>query len=178
MQATIQMQRQEENKKALFIIAPANFKDEEYYIPKEILENNNIEVITASLKSEAISVKGRTQRVDLLLDSATADYDAIVFIGGQGAKFYFNNKKAHELAYDFYKQNKIVAAICIAPVILAKAKVLTGKKSTVFPSGKDELTENGAYYIPKSVVIDGNIITADGPDAAGEFGEKLAEMLE
>ena len=53
MQETMQMEKPEEEikKKALFVIAPERFKDEEYYIPKEILENNDIEVVTASLKS-------------------------------------------------------------------------------------------------------------------------------
>lgn len=173
------MEREEtNNKKALFVISPTNFKDEEYYIPKEILENNGIEVITTSLKSEATSVKGKKKKIDVLLDSATTDYDAIVFIGGPGAPIYFENTKAHELAYEFYKQDKIVAAICISPVILAKAGILAGKKATVFPSGKDELIANGANYIDKSVVVDENIITGDGPDAAREFGEKLVEMLD
>ena len=178
MEEELLMEKEEESKKkAMFVIAPNGFKDEEYYIPKGILEENNIEVVTASLKSEAVSVKGKKQKIDILLDSADINYDAIIFIGGPGTKIYFENAKAHELAYRAHKKKKIVAAICIAPVILAKAGILTGKRATVFPSGKDELIEKGAKYIEKSVVEDGNILTANGPDAAKEFGEKLAEML-
>ena len=51
--------------KTLLIIAPSNFKDEEYFTPKKVLEDNGIEVITASLKSEATSVAGKKKKVDI-----------------------------------------------------------------------------------------------------------------
>lgn len=163
--------------KALLVIAPNNFKDEEYFTPKSILEKNNIEVVTSSLEDEATSVNGKKQKVDVLLDQATTDYDAIVFIGGPGASVYFDNTKAHELAKEFYNQGKIVAAICIAPSTLANAGVLEGKKATVFPSEKDNLEAKGAAYTGEPVTVDGNIITGNGPGAAEEFANKIAEKL-
>lgn len=163
--------------KALFIIAPENFKDEEYFTPKSVLEANNIEVVTASLETEATSVGGKKQRADILLDQATTDYDAIVFIGGAGASVYFDNPKAHSLAKEFNNQGKIVAAICIAPSTLANAGVLEGKKATVFPSEKDNLEDKGTTYTGDDVTVDGNIITANGPAAAEEFGNKIVEKL-
>lgn len=170
-------EKEEIKKRALFVIAPTNFKDEEYYIPKGILENNGIKVVTASLRTETASVNGKRQRVDILLSSAESDYNAIVFIGGIGASTYFKDKTAHNLINEFNEQGKIVAAICIAPVILANAGILNGKKATVFSSGKKDLIKNGAKYTGDSVTVDGNIITANGPLAAKEFGNRLAEML-
>lgn len=164
--------------KALFIIAPENFKDEEYFTPKSILEGNNIEVVTASLEAEATSVAGKKQKVDVLLDQATTDYDAIVFIGGAGASVYFDNAKAHSLAKEFNSQGKIVAAICIAPVTLANSGVLQGKKATVWNGDYvSKLEAGGATYTGEDVTVDGNIITANGPGAAQEFGNKLVEKL-
>ncbi len=154
-----------------------NFKDEEYFTPKSILEGNNIEVVTASLESEATSVAGKKQKVDVLLDQATTDYDAIVFIGGAGASVYFDNPKAHSLAKQFNSQGKVVAAICIAPSTLANAGVLNEKKATVFSSEKDNLEQKGATYTGEDVTVDGNIITANGPGAAQEFGNKIVEKL-
>jgi protease I len=65
---------------------------------------------------------------------------------------------------------------------LAKAGVLKGKKATVWSSSLDRgpvkiLKENGVIYEDKDVVQDGKIITANGPGAAEEFGQKLAEAL-
>ena len=163
--------------KALFIIAPENFKDEEYFTPKNILEQNNIQVITASLQQEATSVAGKKQNIDILLDQATTEYDAIVFIGGGGASVYFDNTKAHSLAKQFYEQGKVTAAICIAPVTLANARILQGKKATVFSSEKNNLEQKGAEYTGEPVTVDENIITANGPAAAEEFGNKIVEKL-
>ncbi len=164
--------------KALFIVAPNNFKDEEYFTPKEVLEENGIKVVTCSLKPEAVSVKGKKAKVDVLLDKATSDYDAIVFIGGPGASIYFENAKAHGLAKEFNNKGKIVAAICIAPVTLANAGVLEGKEATVWNGDYvGNLEEKGATYTGEDVTVDGNIITANGPGAAEEFGNKLVEAL-
>lgn len=163
--------------KALFVIAPNKFKDEEYFTPKRILEDNGIEVTTASLSEQAISVGGETVDVDVLLNKTTTDYDAIVFVGGSGASIYFNNEKAHGLARKFNSLGKIVAAICIAPSTLANAGILDGKQVTSFPSEQDNLESKGATYTGDDVTVDGNIITANGPGAADEFGEKLVEKL-
>jgi protease I len=67
-------------------------------------------------------------------------------------------------------------------VILAKAGVLKEKRATVWSSPLDRgpvriLKENGAIYEDKDVVQDGKIITANGPGAAEEFGQKLVEIL-
>ena len=88
-----------------------------------------------------------------------------------------DNKTPQYGANNFNKQNKIIAAICIAPVTLANAGILNGKKATVFPSGKNDLIRNGAKYTGDSVTVDGNIITANGPMAAEAFGKKIVEML-
>lgn len=164
--------------KALFIIAPENFKDEEYFTPKNVLEQNNIEVITASLKEEATSVAGERVKVDLLLDDADSNYDAIVFIGGGGASVFFDNAKAHSLAKEFFNSGKVTAAICIAPVTLANAGVLKGKKATVWNGDYvSKLESGGATYTGNNVEVDGNIVTANGPGAAEEFGNKLVEKI-
>ena len=75
-----------------------------------------------------------------------------------------------------------MGSICISPVILAKAGVLKGKKQQ---SGVQHwigdrlriLKENGATYVPEEVVIDGKIVTGNGPDASEEFGTKLVGVL-
>ena len=164
-------------KRVLVIIAPKDFRDEEYYEPKEVLEKQDIKVITCSLEQIAKSAFGKTQEVDLLLNEATSDYDAIILVGGQGATIYFNDEEVHSLIKEFFNKGKIVAAICVAPSTLAKAGILKGKRATCFPSVKNNLTENGANYTGEAVTIDKNIITANGPKAAKQFGEEIAKRL-
>ena len=72
----------------------------------------------------------------------------------------------------------MIGAICIAPVILANAGVLKGRKAVCFPSIKASLTQKGAIIVNQNVVQDGNIVTATGPEAAGTFAKTLANMLQ
>ncbi len=169
-----------EGKKIVMIIASQNFRDEEYQQPKDILTKHGAQIIVASSSlKKAKGVLGLEIQPDKLLSDVKAeDYDAIIFVGGNGAREYYNSKSAHSLIKDAFKLNKIIGAICIAPVILAKAGVLSGKKATVFSSEITQIRNLGTNYTGKAVQIDGNIITANGHDAGKEFGTAILEALQ
>lgn len=166
--------------KALLIIAPKNFRDEELFHTKEELEKAGAEVIIASSKIGNIrGMLGGTAKAELDLRSVRVeDFDAIIFIGGSGASAYYEDPQAHQIAKEAVQQSKVLAAICIAPGILAKAGVLKGKKATIWNGDFVEILErNGARYTGKSVEIDGKIITANGPPAARDFGRAIVKAI-
>jgi protease I len=165
--------------KIAMIVAKNNFRDEEYLHPKEIFVKSGFEVETFSSSTGiAKGMLGATIKVDKKIDELKVeDYDAIVFVGGVGATEYWENKLAHKIANETVKQNKVLAAICIAPVTLAKAGVLKGKKATVFSSEIEQLKSYGANYTGENIEVDGKIVTASGPHAAKEFGEKIKGLL-
>lgn len=172
------------NKKIAMIIAFRDFQDQEYFVPKGVLERAGAEVKTASAeKGTAIGAGGGEAEIDLLVSEIKpADFDAVVFIGGSGAVKYLDNEDSYKIAKETVFQNKVLGAICIAPTILAKAGVLSGKKATVWSGRLDKspikiLEQNGAEYVAVPVAVDGKIITANGPGAAQEFGEKINEAL-
>ena len=167
------------SKKTVFIIAQENFRDEELLEPKAILDRRGISTkIASATRHKAVGKRGTELTPDLALGEVeAADFDGVVFIGGPGATQYFNDSRAHKLAKDFYKADKVVAAICIAPSILGNAGVLIGKTVTAFPSEEENLRNRGADYTGMPVEVDGHIITASDPSAAKEFGEKLAFAL-
>lgn len=68
-------------------------------------------------------------------------------------------------------------AICIAPVTLANAGILEGKRTTAFPSVESDLKARGANYTGNPVERDGKIITGSGPEAATEFGKTIVAAL-
>ncbi|HNZ84021.1 MAG TPA: DJ-1/PfpI family protein [Candidatus Pacearchaeota archaeon] len=171
-------------KKAVFIIAFKDFRDPEYFIPKEILNKAGITTFCASSKQgTAIGVEGGEEDVDIILEQVKVkDYDAIIFVGGIGAAGYINNPLAHKIAQDAVIERKILAGICIGPTILAKAGVLKGVKATVWSSLMDKsairiLQDQKALYQPENVVIDGKIITADGPGSAQAFALAIVKAL-
>jgi protease I len=180
----ISMPKNLEGKKVAMIIAFRDFRDAEYFLPKEILEKAGAKITTVSTKlGTAIGADGGDTNVDLLVENLNpADFDAIVFIGGPGCLEYLDNENSYKVVRETITQNKVLGSICISPVILAKAGVLKGKRATVWSSPLDRspvkiLKENGVIYEDKDVVRDGKIITANGPGAAEEFGQKLVEAL-
>lgn len=166
-------------KKAVLVIAEQQFRDEEYQVPKDILTAAGIEVVTASTTTEeAVGKLGLKVRPDLLVsDIKPDDYGVLVFVGGGGSAQYFDDAAVHALARDFAGAGKVVAAICIAPVILARAGLLKGKRATVYPDGIPELEKAGAVYTGQSVERDGRIITGNGPEAAEAFGREIVAQF-
>jgi len=170
-------------KKILMVVAFKDFQDEEYFISKKVLETDFFIDTTSTKKGIAVGSQGGEAVIHIGMDEINLEnYEAIVFCGGSGMANELNNQKFHQLAKDFYQNNKVVAAICISPALLAKAGILEDKKATVWSSALDKsfikiLEENGAIYEDNPVVIDNRIITANGPDAAEEFGKAIKELL-
>ena len=167
-------------KRVLMIIAPENFRDEELLHTKEELERAGVETAIASSRTgEARGKLGARVTVSLKLDQVRIDdYDAVVFVGGPGSAIYFDDRRALSIASEAFKKGKKACAICIAPVILANAGVLKGKRATVWDGEYVEKIESkGAKYTGKSVEVDGNVITANGPEAAREFGRAIARAI-
>jgi protease I len=168
-----------DGKKIVMVIASSNFRDEEFQVPKGIFEKQgaSVTVASSSLK-ESRGMLGATAKPDVLIgDVRSDDYDAVVFIGGSGASEYWNDPTAHKLARDASEKAKVVAAICIAPVTLANAGILNGKKATVWSSEAGKLRKMGVTYTGAGVEVDGKIITGDGPQSATEFGEAVVKAL-
>jgi protease I len=166
-------------KKVLLLIASQNFRDEEYAEPRKALEAAGATVTVASSKlGTARGMLGGAAKADILLRDAKADdYDAVVFIGGSGASEYWDDKAAHALARSAADAGKLVGAICIAPVTLARAGLLKGKRAAVYPSCEGDLRACGAALGKGPVERDGKLITAVGPQAAGAFAKALVEAL-
>jgi len=173
-----------EGKKIAIIIAFRDFRDEEYFIPKQTLEIAGARITTVSTSlGQAIGKMGGETKVDLTLDELkVGHYNAVLFIGGTGAAKYIDDPQAHQIAREAVDSSMVVGAICIAPTILAKAGVLSKKRATVWSSAMDKsavkiLKEEGVKYEEEPVVADGKIITADGPQSARKFAEAVIELL-
>lgn len=173
-----------ETKKIIMVVSSNNFRDEEYFIPKEIFTRNRFEVVTASNKlGMALGVNGGDTSADILVSEIIVnDFDAVVFIGGPGTLKNLDNDDSYTLIKKTIEANKILGSICISPVILAKAGILKNKKATVWSSPMDKtavkiLKENGAIYIEEPVATDGKIITADGPSSAQLFAQTIINKL-
>lgn len=171
-------------KKVLYVVAQDGFRDEEYFTPKEIFEDNSIEVITASLEAGTAkgSLGGEATVDQSLADSKIDDFSALIIAGGPGALSLDGNDNLYGLIFDALRKGKTVAAICIAPVILANAGVLKGVSATVWNDEQESqsklLYEKSAIVFNEDVVVEGPIITANGPHAAKEFANSILDAIE
>lgn len=162
----------------LMVVAPTMFRDEEYAHPKEVFESRGAVVTTASVRpGPAMGRFGLRTTADVsITDADPGLYDAVVFVGGAGAEVYFDDPDAHALAKRAHDLGKVVAAICIAPSILAHAGLLTGRRATAFPDREADLIGCGATWTGQRVTTDAPFVTANGPEAAYEFAEAVAAL--
>ncbi|MHC1625519.1 MAG: DJ-1/PfpI family protein [Methermicoccaceae archaeon] len=168
--------------KLLMVIAPEDFRDEEFLVPRDVFESYGISVVVASTKyGEVTGMLGTVVSPDIsIADIEPQEFDGIVVVGGGGSRQYlWNNPTLHEVIWALHKQNKTIAAICISPVVLALAGILDQTKATVFPDEESikELEKGGALYIPEHVVVSGNVITADGPQSAKSFALEVVHNV-
>jgi protease I len=164
----------------LIVVPPRDFRDEEYEIPRKIFEDAGIGVKVASLAAgECYGCDGLVIDADIDLNEINVeDFSAIFFVGGPGSPLLFGEEDIIDLAKSFFEEGKLVCAICWATVILAIAGVLkAGDKATAWPGAKEELTKRRIVYTGESMVVQGNVLTADGPASAELFAMKITELL-
>lgn len=170
------------SQRALFIIPPEKFQDVELNTPLKILRDNQIKIDVASTKKgKIVGDLGGTAIATIKIDKINvANYDLIVVIGGSGTVAHlFADLKTQKLVKDAAAAGKWIGGICAGSVVLAKAGLLVGKRATTFPDNSliEELKKQGANYVSDLSIIDGKIITANGPDGAVAFANNLLKVL-
>ncbi len=166
----------------VFVIAPERFRDEELDTPRRALERAGHHVTVVSTRlGEATGMLGERLKVTVLVASLAADdVDALVLVGGAGAPAHlWDSEPLRRLVVAVHAAGRPVGAICLSPPVLARAGILAGKRATCYPTERAilELKRGGARSVTEPVVQDGTIVTANGPEAAADFGNALAQLL-
>lgn len=164
--------------KKVAVMIATGFEEIEALTVVDIMRRANILCDMVSIQG-SLNVLGAHNidvQCDKVINEELKEYDLIVLPGGMpGATNLRDNKKVIELIQHFNKNNKLIGAICAAPIILAKANVIKDKNITSYPGFEEEL--EGCNYKDDRVVVDGNIITSRGPATAMEFSYELLKAL-
>ena len=166
-------------KVALFI---ENGSEElEFIAPLDIMRRANLEVDLISANNEDFITSSHNVKIiaDKKINEVNniLDYDAIVIPGGMpGSTLLRDNKKIIEFYQKMYNSGKLVAAICAAPIVLSAAGITDDKEVTSYP-GFDKEINCKTYNSEKAVVVDKNVITAQGPAVAILFGYEIVNYL-
>jgi 4-methyl-5(b-hydroxyethyl)-thiazole monophosphate biosynthesis len=139
----------------------------------------------ADIKVDVLGVAGKrvkgshaiTVEADALLSDHAADrYQLVVLPGGMpGSAKLRDDDAVQAFVKAHHAQGAWVGAICAAPIALAKAGVLEGKRATCFPGFENQLGR--AHHQTQAVVKDGNVITSRGVGTALAFSLALVAAL-
>lgn len=149
----------------------------------DTLVRSGAKVTVASVSSDknVICSRGVKLQADVLIGECLSNnWDIIVCPGGMpGAEHLRDSKELTDLLNTQALQNKYIAAICASPaIVLATHNLLGNKSATCYPASKFiTAIEKKAKYSMEKVVVDGNIITSQGPGTSLLFSLKLVELL-
>jgi protease I len=165
------------------IISADNFEDTELLVPYYRMREEGIEVDIASITKGKIKGKhGYEVEANKTLEEVNPEeYDILLLPGGKAPETIRRQKKALDIASDFFAKNKPVAAICHGPQILISAGLLKGRHATCYRTVADELKSSGAIYEDREVVVDQNLITSrqqgDLPAFLREIMKKMHDII-
>ncbi|MDM5340416.1 DJ-1/PfpI family protein [Fictibacillus enclensis] len=170
------------SKKALLIIPPERFNEDELFKPKEELENAGVEVTIASTVAGEITgdYDGKATASVIFSDVSPTEFDVVSVIGGSGTNDHlWGNQKLQGFLKQAYNEKVLVTGICAGAVTVAKTGLLSGREATCYPVDvqKNELIAVDVNYVEQHVVAYDDIITGDGPQGAKEFGKALVKAL-
>ena len=165
--------------KKAFLFLADGFEESEAIVPLDILRRGNVDTVTVSItgKREVTGAHNIAIVADRLFEACYfGDADMLVLPGGMpGAQHLNEHEGLKKLITQLAAQNKWIAAICAAPMVLGGLGLLKGRKATCYPSFESKLT--GATCTTAPVEIDGNIVTGKGPGYAYDFGFALLNAL-
>ena len=164
--------------KPILVLMAPGFEEIELTAPIDILRRLEIPVVTAGVKGRYVEgAHGMEMKADMLMvDVEVADYDGIILPGGQASWLLRDTPGVLSLVRAMHKAEKLVAAICAAPIALEAAGVLSGRQVTCYPGVEGEL-KSAAQVLAQPTVVDGLLVTGRGPGAALEFGFALGTVL-
>ena len=163
----------------VMVVADKGFQDEALSKPLKYFKDEGFVVDIASDDvDKAQGLLGTTIEPDIIIEQIDLDkYKAMVLIGSLGADVLLDSGALEYKLKQAALENKVIAAISMSPVTLAKAGILKDRQATVWPQESQKLIDYGADYVFADVVVDGRLVTASGPQAALDFAKEIVRLI-
>lgn len=163
----------------LYMFFAQGFEEVEAIAALDVIRRAGIEIKTVGISDKTVVGAHDIPIICDLIENETnlcADLDGIILPGGMPGTLNLQKSETVNKAIDYCAQNnKLISAICAAPLILGHKGLLEGKTAVCFPGFEDDL--KGASISDSFVCSDGNIITAKGMGSAINFGLAIVEYF-
>ena len=152
--------------KKAFVFLANGFEEIEALATVDVLRRAGIETTTVSI-SASLQVTGahgvEVKADNLFADNNYSTQDWLIMPGGMpGASNLAACAPLTTLLKEHHAQGGHLAAICASPaVVLFPLGILEGKEATCYPGFEGNM--NCCKVGANSVIVDGNVITANGP---------------
>ena len=165
--------------KRILVPLAEGFEEIEAVAIVDVLRRAGLEVTTASLRPGPVTgAHGIALAADAELGALEAgDFDALVLPGGMpGTTHLMEDERVLAAVRALHAAGRPTAAICAAPMVLAKAGVIGGVAVTSHPSVRTRLGDADVRSEPR-VLRSGSVLTSQGPGTALEFALTLVSDL-
>ncbi len=163
----------------LVVLAPGAEEIETVTIA-DMLVRAGAQVTVAATTTELVVTgsRGIPLAAHTTLDAvADQTFDVVYLPGGMGsAKTHRDDARVQALAAAQLASSRLLAIICAAPICLVPQKLCTGRKLTSYPGVRDQIEPHCAAWVDKAVIIDGNLLTSQGPGTAVALGLALIRL--
>lgn len=166
--------------RVLVPLAPG-FEEIEAVTIIDVLRRAHLEVCVAGSEAGVLTgSRGIRVEPDTTLDAlgdGLGSFDAIVLPGGMGGTLaMMEHEPLLRALREQHGRGAPVAAICAAPMVLARAGIEEGLRLTSHPGVRERLGRASVEH-EQRVVRDGQVWTSQGPGTAMEFSLALVEAL-
>jgi protease I len=166
----------------LMVVAPTDYRDEELAVPRRLFEAAGARVTVASTRTGGTRGMrgGRAVALAAIDRVRVDDVDAVLIVGGDGARVHlWDHAGLLTLVRQAQALGKLLGAICLAPVVLARAGLVTGGEVSVWrsPEALAELDRCRVRAAAAEVTVAGRIVTANGPEAAQRWASAIIAAL-
>lgn len=154
------------------------FEETEALVTLDMLRRAEIPVQTVGINTGTIRGAHEIIVYADIIDAefTTNNCDGIILPGGMpGTENLFASDTVINAVEYCFKSDRLISAICAAPVIMGRKGLLAGKKATCYPGFENELTD--ALIQNSGCVVDSNIITAKAAGCVFEFSYEIISYI-
>jgi len=166
----------------VYVLLAKGFEEIEALAPVDLLRRVDVEVATVSLTNDLMVQGGHDIFVKADINLEQVDFEALEMLvvpgGLGGVSSIESTPAAMDLILKVWKAEKLLAAICAAPRLLAKLDIIKGLSVVCHPSVSNEIMNAGGRLLHnKQATTDGNLTTGKAAGASIEFALELVEIM-